>query len=178
MHGLTRSRGFEVAFWLALAVSIFALGFVYNDELEMYRYGTTRWPQALAVLMVLAAIGQLYSGLRDREGKPEEKEADSAARGPGAGSLGHRLRVAATLALPVIYTLLLEYTGYYLTTPFFLAGYLYLAGEQRPKILVAVPAGTYLVITFLFTTLLYLGLPVGYWPGFYDVNNWIVGLFR
>lgn len=177
MHQLTRSQGFEVIFWLALAATLFGLGFVYQEELEMYRYGTTRWPQALAVLMALAALGQLFTELRGDGGKPEEQEEGSPSQ-PMAESLGHRLRLAATLALPVIYTLLLEYTGYYLTTPFFLAGYLYLAGERRPGMLVAVPAGTYLAITFLFTTLLYLGLPVGYWPGFYDVNNWIVGLFR
>ena len=175
MSGLTRSQGLEGGFWLALAGGVFALGFVYDNELEMYRFGTTGWPQALAVLMALAALGLVFHALRGDAGEPEE---EGPVRRLHAESLGQRIRLAATLLLPVLYTLLLEYTGYYLTTPFFLAGYLYLAGERRPKLLIAVPAATYLLLTFLFTTLLYLGLPVGYWPGFYDVNNWIVGLFR
>src|SRR3546814_9715347 len=54
------------------------------------------------------------------------------------------------LVLPLIYTALLEYTGYYFTTPFFLAGYLFLTGERRIKLLVAVPAITYVLLTVVF----------------------------
>ena len=34
------------------------------------------------------------------------------------------------------------------------------------------------VLTVLFTRFLYVGLPVGYWPGFYDFSNWLVVLIR
>lgn len=175
MRSLTRSQGFEVAFWLALAAAVFGLGFVYDEPLEMYRYGTVRWPQALAVLMALAALGQLYTGLRGGAAKGEAPAGVQPAR---AERLAFRVRLGAAIALPVVYTLLLERTGYYFTTPLFLAGYLFLAGERRIKLLVAVPLATHVVLTFVFTTLLYLGLPIGYWPGFYELNNWIVGLFR
>ena len=34
--------------------------------------------------------------------------------------------------------------------------------------------GLYAVVTLIFTRLLYVGLPTGYWPGFYDFGNWVV----
>src|SRR3546814_11185522 len=64
MHRLALSQKVEVIFWLALAVGIFALGFVYDVELDMYRFGTASWPQAIAVLIALSALGQFYSDLR------------------------------------------------------------------------------------------------------------------
>jgi hypothetical protein len=68
--------------------------------------------------------------------------------------------------------------GYYFLTPLFLIAYLYLTGEHRIKPLILVPLFLYLVVTFIFTRLLYVGLPTGYWPGFYDFGTWFVVLVR
>jgi hypothetical protein len=87
-------------------------------------------------------------------------------------------RMGLTLALPIVYASLLNYTGYYFTTPLFLAGYLYLIGERRVKWLVIVPIAIWAVLTIVFTRFLYVGLPVGYWPGFYDFSNWLIVLIR
>jgi hypothetical protein len=39
-----------------------------------------------------------------------------------------------------------------------------------------------LIITFLinliFAKLFYVALPVGNWPGFYDINNWLLTAIR
>jgi len=53
-----------------------------------------------------------------------------------------------------------------------------MTGEHRIKWLIIVPIGIHVVLTFIFTRLLYVGLPVGYWPGFYDFGNWLVVLIR
>jgi hypothetical protein len=44
--------------------------------------------------------------------------------------------------------------------------------------LILVPVLIYGVITLLFTRVLYVGLPIGYWPGFYDFGNWAVIILR
>ena len=88
------------------------------------------------------------------------------------------VRMGITLALPLTYAGLLNLTGYYFTTPVFLAVYLYMTGITRMKPLIIVPAVIWGVLTILFTRFLYVGLPVGYWPGFYDFSNWLVVLIR
>jgi hypothetical protein len=83
-----------------------------------------------------------------------------------------------TLALPIVYASLLNGTGYYFTTPLFLAAYLYMTGVRAARPLILVPLVIYVVVTFIFTRILYVGLPVGYWPGFYDFSNWLIVLIR
>jgi hypothetical protein len=83
-----------------------------------------------------------------------------------------------TLALPLVYAALLQGMGYYALTPFFLAGYLYVTGVRRAAPLILVPLVLYGAVTVLFTRVLYVGLPTGYWPGFYDFGNWVVILLR
>lgn len=178
MQRVAIEKRFEIGFWLAFAVAVFALGFVYSVYTDMYRFGTASWPQALAVLVALCALGQLYSDLRgfdDGEEASEEKSYIQQIREQG---LAYQLNLATAMILPLIYTILLEYTGYYFTTPFFLAAYLYLIGERRAKFLIVVPLATYVFLTVLFTTILYVGLPIGYLPGFYDINNFIVSILR
>jgi hypothetical protein len=44
--------------------------------------------------------------------------------------------------------------------------------------LILVPLVIYGVITVIFTRVLYVGLPIGYWQGFYDFGNWVVNSLR
>src|SRR3546814_13734287 len=125
----------------------------------MYRFGTASWPQAIAVLIALSALGQFYSDLRGFDDGDETEEGKGYFQQLREEGLGYQIRLVLILVLPLIYTALLEYTGYYFTTPFFLAGYLFLTGERRIKLLVAVPAITYVLLTVVFTTLPYVGLP-------------------
>src|SRR3546814_1650325 len=80
MHRLTGRQQFEVVFWLAVAAIVFALGFVYDVELDMYRFGTTSWPQAIAVLIALSALGQLYNDLRNFDDDEDEGAEDKGDR--------------------------------------------------------------------------------------------------
>jgi hypothetical protein len=69
-------------------------------------------------------------------------------------------------------------TGFYVTTPLFLIAYLYLLGERRWRYLVGVALFIYGLMVLIFTTVFYVALPVGNWPVFYDINNWLVQAYR
>ena len=176
MSRLTLGRWFEVAAWVGFAALAYGLSFQFDRKIEMYKFGAANWPRIVILLILAAAIAQFFQDLREDQ--------PAASGGPGSpatfseyGSQFY-LRMGITLALPVIYASLLDGTGYYITTPLFLAAYLYMTGERRLKPLILVPLTIYAVVTFIFTRLLYVGLPTGYWPGFYDFSNWLIVLIR
>jgi len=180
MGKLTGGQWFEIVFWTGLAAAAYVLSFQFDRDVQMYRFGAAAWPRAVILLILAAAVGQLIADLRTRKA--------AAAAGALADGYFRRMadqhgaaffvRMGITLALPLVYAALLQNTGYYFTTPFFLAAYLYITGERRVKWLIVVPLAIYVVLTFIFTRLLYVGLPIGYWPGFYDFGNWVVVLIR
>lgn len=182
MRKPSAGRWFEVLFWIGFAVAAYALSLGFDRGVEMYRFGAAGWPRAVILVIFLAALGQL---LHDFRGGAEKRGA-AAAPAPVdsfsqiATEHGQRyfVRMGITMALPVFYAGLLNHTGYYFTTPFFLAAYLFVTGERRVRWLIGVPLAVYAVLTILFTRYLYVGLPVGYWPGFYDFGNWLVVLIR
>ena len=181
MNKLTTSQWLEVAFWFVFAGLAYVFSFNFSRDIEMYKFGAAGWPRVLIFLIVAAAIGQLIQLLRGREVDARAVAAgnqSSIADAAGRHDTASIIRMGLTLALPLVYAGLLNYTGYYFTTPLFLAGYLYLIGERRVKWLVVVPLVIWVVLTILFTRFLYVGLPVGYWPGFYDFSNWLIVLIR
>ena len=181
MKRLTTRQWLEVAFWLVFAGLAYIFSFGFSRDIEMYKFGAAGWPRVLIFLIVAAAIGQLIQLLLGREADARGVAANaqsSSADVAGRHDRASITRMGLTLALPIVYAGLLNYTGYYFTTPFFLAGYLYLIGERRVKWLVIVPIVIWVVLTILFTRFLYVGLPVGYWPGFYDFSNWLIVLIR
>ena len=176
MGRLSPGQWFEVGIWLLVAGAAFGFSLQFDRDVEMYRFGAAGWPRVVILLIFLAAMGQFILDLRKgREAAPEEPSGPGAAAGLDPGFM---LRMGLTLALPLVYASLLQGMGFYFLTPFFLAGYLYLTGEHRVIPLIAVPLGIYVVITLIFTRLLYVGLPTGYWPGFYDFGNWVVVFVR
>ncbi|MFQ5545815.1 MAG: tripartite tricarboxylate transporter TctB family protein [Acidiferrobacterales bacterium] len=181
MKKLTTRQWLEVAFWLVFAGLAYVFSFNFSRDIEMYKFGAAGWPRVLIFLIVAAAIGQLVQLLLGREVEARGVVADaqsSTTDVTGRHDMASIIRMGLTLALPIVYASLLNYTGYYFTTPLFLAGYLYLIGERRVKWLVFVPIAIWVVLTILFTRFLYVGLPVGYWPGFYDFSNWLIVLIR
>ncbi len=176
MGRLSPGQWLEVSIWLVVAAVAYGYSFEFDRDIEMYRFGAAGWPRLLILLIALGALGQFVQDLRTA---PKEPLYDS-----GYFSrfkeLDPRfiLRMGLTLALPLVYARLLQGMGYYFLTPFFLAGYLYLTGEHRVKPLILVPLVIYGLVTVIFTRVLYVGLPIGYWPGFYDLGNWFVVLLR
>lgn len=182
MKKLTPSQWLEVAFWLTFAGLAYVFSFNFSRDIEMYKFGAAGWPRVIIFLIIAAAIGQLIQLLLGRGVDVRKVKVDFKLSPPADVPVQHdmdsMIRMGLTFALPLVYAGLLNYTGYYFTTPLFLAGYLYLIGERRVKWLVVVPLVIWVVLTIIFTRFLYVGLPVGYWPGFYDFSNWLIVLIR
>ena len=173
MPRLAPGKLIETAFWLGFALFAFAFSFSFDREIEIYRFGASGWPRAVILLVALAALAQLAQSLL----RPEQGE-QSSDEPAGARESGYLLRVALTLLLPLIYASSLDYTGFYVTTPLFLAAYLFVIGERRPQFLILVPLVIYLLLLLFFTKLLFVNLPVGNWHPFYDISNWLLVLLR
>lgn len=176
MRRLSAGQWFELGFWIVFAAVAYGFSFQFDREIEMFKFGASGWPRVIIALIVIAVAGQLLQDMRGGDSDPGDTVEPSPVG--TRTELGSMVAVSITLALPILYASLLEYTGYYFTTPLFLVAYLYVTGERRVKWLVVVPLVIYVVLTILFTRFLYVGLPVGYWPGFYDFSNWLIVFIR
>ena len=85
-----------------------------------------------------------------------------------------RLRILATFTLPFLYLFLLPRTGYFATTPLFLMAYMLAFRERSLKYMLATTALLYAGSLAIFSKLLFVPLPTGNWPGFYDFSNWLL----
>ena len=180
MRGISAPQWIEFGFWLTFAGLAWYFSYEFSRDVEMYRFGADGWPRLVIALVVVAACGQLYYAWQeahsadapDPETMPSLWDRMSEA---GAGSL---TRMSLLLLMPMVYALLLDRTGFYFTTPVFLASYLFVSGERRWSRVILIPLAISTAVTVLFTRYLYMSLPVGYWPGFYDFSNWLVVLLR
>jgi len=180
MRGIGAPQWVEFGFWLLLAAFAWYFSYDFSRDVEMYRFGADGWPRLIIVLVVVAALGQLAHAWQEAR-VPDAADPQAMPtlwdRMAELGS-GQIARMSFLLLLPIVYALLLENTGFYFTTPLFLAAYLFASGEHRWSRVVAIPLVISALVTVLFTRYLYMSLPVGYWPGFYDFSNWLVVLLR
>lgn len=186
LQHLSKGGVFELIFWLVLAALGFYFSFEFDRKIEFYRFGAANWPRAILILIVMAALGQWWTHRRsallsdlaltaNQASAPEEQGAVAAAP---ERRIGVGVRLAITFGLPLLYAALWEQVGFYVLTPVFLIAYLYLTGERRLQWLIGAPLVIFGALTFIFTRLLYVGLPVGNWRPFYDISNWLVALLR
>ena len=176
MRRLSASQWFEFGFWVTFAGLAWYFSYDFSRDVEMYRFGADGWPRLIIILTAIAASGQMISVWRQapREASDQPGLIERLLDTPFAPAA----RLGFLLLLPIVYSLLLEKTGYYFTTPVFLALYLRVSGEDRWSRVLLIPLAIYGAVTVLFTRYLYMSLPVGYWPGFYDFSNWLVVLLR
>lgn len=175
MAGVLRGRWVEAISWIGFAALAFIFSFKFDRDIEIYRFGASGWPRVLIVLIVLAALAQLFLGQREQQaGSGPAAEPDSDAE----ISLKDRVRIALVLGLPVLYAALLDISGFYFTTPIFITAYLYLNGERRIAWLIGIPVFICAVLLLVFTKLLYVGLPIGYVSPFYEFSNWLLVLIK
>lgn len=166
----------ELLVWLALIGGAYALSFEFDRPVGSYSFGATGWPRAILGLILVVATVQFALRLAREKHEPQA--------GPGFWSQffrsGARANITVGLAfgLPVLYAALLPGAGFYFTTPLFLVAYLYLLGERRWRYLLGVALLIYGLMVLIFTTIFYVALPVGNWPVFYDINNWLVEAYR
>lgn len=171
----------EWAVWFALAAAGYWLTFEFDEPLDVYEFGASGWPRFILVCIVVGATVQLFLGLQ-RGRREAAGPADDEVPADSEAETRSRLPVSPTLigifVLPLIYLLLLPRTGFFLTTPFFIAAFLWILQVRRLRLLFGVTATVYGLVLLIFVRLFYVALPVGNWPGFYDVNNWIVVAVR
>lgn len=161
----------ELGFWLTLALVAFGLSFEFSDEPGTYKWGAASWPRAVILLMTITAL--VHAAIRYRDagaGRTAVTQEDSDG-GTFLGSIGLFL-------IPLIYAWLLPRTGFYLTTPFFLIALLLYVGERRWRVVLLTTVIITFVSNLIFAKLFYVALPVGNWPGFYDINNWLLTAIR
>ena len=169
MTGPKTSVLLELGFWLTLALVAFGLSFQFSDEVGTYLWGAASWPRAVILLMVITALVHAFVRLQEAEQTTVARD-DSDGRS-SRGSLGLFL-------IPLVYAWLLPHTGFYLTTPFFLIALLLNVGERRWHVILLTTLFISFVINLVFAKLFYVALPVGNWPGFYDINNWLLTVIR
>jgi hypothetical protein len=172
----------EASLWLVFCVLAYAFTFEFDETLTAYRYGAASWPRAIIIILAACALGQLTAAIAThrRNGEAADlKPASPAAvesffvHGKAAG-----LKLIGIFLVPLIYLFLLTRTGFYLTTPFLISGYMYLLGERRLIHLVGTTLLIFALNILIFTVLLYVPLPVGNWSGFYEINNAFLSLIK
>ncbi len=169
----------EIAFWFIFAVLAYYFSFSFDREIEIYRFGASGWPRVIIVGIFVVTLCLLLQQLRSKSGGTEaEKEPGTAPEQSEEGEKSSAAQVAAALVTPVIFAVILPYTGFYVTTPFFVLAFLVITGERRPAFLVAVPLAISVVLILFFTRVFYVGLPVGYWHPFYDISNWLITVIQ
>ncbi len=184
----TKTKGaiVEPIIWIVFAALAYYFSFNFEKEIEIYRYGASGWPRAIIVLIVIAAIFLFIKRGSHSGFHPEDKAqaiahpqvTDETIDTESVRDGAYYLKVGATLLLPVVYAALLEKIGFYTLTPFFICGFLLLAGERRIKVLIAMSLGIYVLFVFIFGKLLYINLPIGTMRPFYDFSNWLLVLIR
>ena len=157
--------------WIAFAVVLWAITYSFHETSVAYRLGTASWPRAVLVLLVFCAVVQWLLTIRAPAPAPVPAQPLPAAQ---PNSERTRVEVWSQLAmfvLPLVYAWLLPRSGFFATTPLFVGILLWLLGERRWWRLVCAAASIWCITLLLFSVLLYVPLPTGNWPVFYDFSN-------
>lgn len=167
----------EFAAWMAIAAFFYGFSFEFADTMGAFQWGAAAWPRGVVLILVVTAVVHLL--IRMHALKRAQAITDPQALEERAGiDPAAALRAAGMIAIPLLYVVLLPHIGFYIGTPLFLIAYLAYLGERRPVRLIGVPVFIYLLVNLVFTKLFFVALPVGNWPGFYDISNWLLVLIR
>lgn len=184
---MQKQRAFiiELLIWLILSIIAYSLTFTFDDPLVTYRYGAASWPRTIilaiaafasieAILSFLAFRRNACSNATVREEKKDEETVEEKEKTAGGAKVA--LKRMATFAVPLVFLLMIPRLGYYVSAPFFISGFMFFLGESRLIHLVVTTFVIYAVTLLLFTKLLFVPLPEGTWPGFYEISSWILRL--
>lgn len=171
----------EAIAWLVFAGGAFALTFNFDDPLPTYKLGPAFWPRMLILGIAIAAIGLLFTVFMQRvrqqvkDAEPAREDAVVSRHEEAERTV--TIEILAVLLVPIVYVYFIHQFGFYLVTPFFLAGYMILLGVRNWFTLVAVTVGLYALLVLLFVKLIFTPLPPG--AGiFYTLNGQFIGLFQ
>jgi hypothetical protein len=169
----------ESSLWIVFCAMAYAFTFEFDGPSFGYRYGPASWPRMLILVLTVCTLSLLATSAvaYRRKGKAAELEPTSPAEDEVHGKMA-RLKLIGSFLVPLVYIYLLPRTGFYLTTPFLISGYMYLLGERRLIHLVGSTLLIFALCILIFTVLLYVPLPVGNWTGFYEINNAFLSLIK
>jgi hypothetical protein len=178
----SRSAIYEGLIWILIACVAFALTYQFNEPLPQYRYGASGWPRTLIIAMAVFAVINLLWGFFLSGGKgvvgTGEAELSDAPPTRSTTRASVNIKRLGAFVIPLLYLFLIPRAGFFVVTPLFLAGYMALLGERRWVHLLGTTLLIYILSLIVFTELLYVPLPVGNWPGFYDVNSFFLALIK
>ena len=161
----------ESVAWFAVFAVMWVYSYSFERDLQIYRWGTVSWPRGVLLIVLAVAVLSLVSSWRAiRRGRHLSEEFGVEHMEMETG-LRATLRIAGTFLWPLLYLWLLPRTGYYVTTPFFIAGYMYIFGQRRWLHLIVTTLGIYTGVLLVFTVWLFVPLPTGNWLVFYDLSN-------
>ena len=158
--------------WLALCVGLWIYSYTFDIELSTYRWGPVGWPRGIILLVVIAALAAFVIDWRRATTPGLGPDVDDGAEKPM--DVRARFTLAATMILPLVYLWLLPRAGYFATTPFFIAAYMWLLDVRSWRLILTVTVVAYIFLLLVFSKLLFIPLPTGNWPGFYDFSNWLL----
>tara|TARA_A100001037_G_scaffold205717_1_gene183991 strand:- start:6211 stop:6777 length:567 start_codon:yes stop_codon:yes gene_type:complete len=161
----------ESGIWLAIFMLMWVYSYTFERDLEIYRWGTVSWPRGVLLAIFVVATLSLLSSWRAIKRGAHLAEEFGAEHFEMERGLGATLRIAGTFLWPLLYLWLLPRAGYYITTPIFIAGYMHIFGQRNWIHLICTTVGIYVGVLLMFTVWLYVPLPTGNWPGFYDLSN-------
>ncbi|MFT5112514.1 MAG: hypothetical protein ACI8P9_001841 [Parasphingorhabdus sp.] len=100
----------ETGIWLGLALILYIYSFEFEKDIEIYKFGATAWPRSIILLIVIAAIGQLFYYWKKGEDTAtnmiSEANADGAEEGAEEhSSLAWYISTFGLLAIPFAYML-------------------------------------------------------------------------
>ena len=176
-----RSIIFQLLIWLALGSLAYGLTYSFDNHLENYRYGAASWPRVIILAMVIFALIEAILDLVElrRHGPSGAVVTDGAADTTPEKTISGvtiHLKRLATFGVPLLFLFMIPRMGYYVSAPFFITAFMLLLGERQLKHLIGTSLLIYCVTLFVFTKLLFVPLPEGTWPGFYEVSSWIIVL--
>jgi cell division protein FtsW (lipid II flippase) len=182
---------FETAIWLAIAIGMWIYSNEFSRDWEAYRFGAVSWPRAILIMMAVFAVAHLIVRmifLRKHFRNGTSQDLIGAAASEDAGTVVHdresehdattTIRIVGTFALPLIYLWLMPHLGYFVTTPFFIATYMVIFREQDWRYILGSTVLIYVGVLLIFSKLLYVPLPTGNLPGFYDFSNWLLEVLQ
>lgn len=169
----------ETAVWLVIAIGMWVYSYASDARTDLYAWGPMGWPRAVLLIIFVSAAASFALTLRQiRHATAPDEYVDSEIAEGGHTGLHANLKIFGTFALPLLYLWLLPRTGYFVTTPFFLAGYMYVFGQRRKRHLIGTALAIHLVLILVFSKWLFVPLPTGNWPGFYDLSNALLVFLR
>lgn len=160
----------EAFAWLTLGAVLWWLSVDFQEPSSAYRLGAASWPRAILVLAFFFATMQWLGAMR-RSPIAQQPVLESS-------TVEVSVVLIAIFALPLIYAWLLPRSGFFATTPLFSALYFWLLGERNWWRLTVATVALWAFLLLVFSALLYVPLPTGNWPGFYDFSNLVLALIR